>query len=49
MRLSMSINGATPIIASVAGSGFLNAHLNMRSRAKEGDYGRDVRIVGIER
>jgi hypothetical protein len=46
MRLSMSVNGATPTLASLLGPGYLSAHLKMHDRPKEGDYGKEVSIVG---
>ena len=48
MRLSISLNGSAPITASLAGPGYLNAHLTMADRPKENDHGRTVRAVGIE-
>src|SRR5438552_13121801 len=34
MRLSLSVNGAAPIVASLSGPGYLSAHLNMSDRPK---------------
>jgi len=48
MRLSISVNGSAPMTASLAGPGYLNAHLTMADRPKENDHGRTVRAVGIE-
>jgi hypothetical protein len=48
MRLSISLNGAAPITASLPGQGYLNTHLVMANRAKENDYSRKVRAVAIE-
>jgi hypothetical protein len=48
MRLSLSVNGAAPIIASLAGPGYLSAHLNMSDRPKESENSKSVRIVGTE-
>ena len=46
MRVSMSVNGATPTLASLSGPGYLSAHLNMRDRPNDSDYGKEVSIVG---
>src|SRR2546425_12408611 len=46
MRLSLSVNGAHPVIASVSGPGFLSAHLNIHDRPKEDDHSIKVRISG---
>ena len=35
MRLSLSVNGAAPIVASLPGQGYLSAHLNMNDRQTE--------------
>lgn len=48
MRLSVSINGVSRFIASLPGTGYLSAHLNMCDRPKEGDQPRTVRVVGID-
>jgi hypothetical protein len=48
MRLSLSVNNAAPVVASLSGDGYLNVHLNMHDRPKEGDYSRQVRAVGHE-
>lgn len=48
MRLSLSVNGDHNLIASIAGPGYLNAHLNMHDRPKEGDRSQIVRIVGTD-
>ncbi len=48
MRLSLSVNGAAPIVASLPGSGYLSAHLNMSDRPKENERGSSVSIGGIE-
>jgi hypothetical protein len=45
MRLSMSVNGATPTLASLSSPGYLSAHLNMHDRPKESDDGKEVSIV----
>ena len=46
MRLSLSVNGAHPVVASVSGPGFLSAHLNIHDRPKEDDHSIKVRISG---
>jgi hypothetical protein len=46
MRLSLSVNGAHPIIASVSGPGFLGAHLNIHDRPKEDDHSIKVQMSG---
>jgi hypothetical protein len=48
MRLSISLNGSAPITASLAGPGYLSAHLTMADRLRENDHGRTVRAIGIE-
>src|ERR1700730_3312635 len=48
MRLSLSVNGAHPVVASVSGPGFLSAHLNMNDRPKENGHTRKVRMRGTE-
>ncbi len=48
MRLSLSVNGAVPIIASLSGAGYLSAHLNMSDRPKENEHSKNVRISGTE-
>jgi len=48
MRISLSVNGAAPVIASLPGPGYLSAHLNMSDRPKEGEHSKKVSIVGIE-
>jgi hypothetical protein len=48
MRLSMNVNGSTPIVASVPGAGYLSAHLNMKNRPKENESGISVTISGTE-
>jgi hypothetical protein len=46
MRLSLSVNGAPPVVASLSGPGFLNAHLNVHDRPKENDHSIKIRILG---
>ncbi len=46
MRLSVSVNGSTPTLASLSGPGYLSAHLNIHDRPKESDFGKEVSIVG---
>ncbi len=48
MRLSLSVNGSTPIVASLPGAGCLRTHLTMSNRAKDSDYSKNVRAVGVE-
>jgi hypothetical protein len=48
MRLSLSVNGSTRVIASLAVPGYLSAHLNMHDRPNESDYSKKVRVVGID-
>jgi hypothetical protein len=48
MRLSLSVNGAAPIVASLPGQGYLSAHLNMNDRPKENGDKKDVRISGMQ-
>jgi|SRR5580704_3259798 hypothetical protein len=48
MRLSLSVNGAAPIVASLSGAGYLSAHLNMSDRRKESEDCKNVRIGGTE-
>ena len=48
MRLSLAINGAHRVTASVSGPGYLNVHLNMRDRPKDNDYAKRVRIDGTQ-
>jgi hypothetical protein len=38
MRLSMSVNGAAPIVASLSGPGYLSAELKMSDRPKESEH-----------
>src|SRR5229473_8486432 len=48
MRLSMAVNKSNPIIARIAGPGYLSAHLNMSDRPKDNDDKKTVRLVGME-
>jgi len=48
MRLSMAVNNGNPMIASVAGPGYLNAHLNMSDRPKDNEDKKSVRLDGME-
>jgi hypothetical protein len=48
MRLSLSVNGTAPIVASLSGPGYLSAHLNMSDRPKESEHSKNVRIGGME-
>jgi len=48
MRLSVSVNQVPQFIASLSGSGYLNAHLNMHDRPKEGDRSRKLRVVATD-
>ena len=47
MRLSMRVNGGTPVVAAMTASGYLSAHLNMNDRPKN-ESQRRVRIEGIK-
>jgi hypothetical protein len=42
--MSLSINGTRRVTASLAGAGYLSAHLNMRDRPKEGTVSSQVRF-----
>ena len=44
MRISLSINGNPQYTASLAGAGYLNAHLNLHNRPKENDLSAVVRM-----
>jgi hypothetical protein len=44
----MAVNARNPVTASLSGSGYLSAHLNMSHRPKEGVNNKSVRIDGIE-
>jgi hypothetical protein len=48
MRLSLSVNGAHPLVAAVSGPGYLSAHLNIRNRPKENDHAAKVGMRGTE-
>jgi hypothetical protein len=48
MRLSMAVNKRNPIIARIAGPGYLSAHLNMSDRPKDNDDIKTVELVGME-
>lgn len=49
MRLSMTVNGATPIVAAVSGPGYLSAHLNMKDRPnEENGSGASIGISGFQ-
>jgi len=48
MRLSLSVNGAAPVVASLSGPGYLSARLNMSDRPKEDKHENSVRINGFE-
>lgn len=48
MRLSLSVNGAAPLVTSLPGPGYLSAHLNMSDRPKEDEQSKTVRISGME-
>jgi hypothetical protein len=48
MRLSLSVNGAPSIVASLSGPGYLSAHLNMSDRPKEKQHEKSVRINAFE-
>lgn len=44
MRLSLAVNGKTRSVASLKGPGFLNAHVNLADRPKEGERSNMARI-----
>jgi hypothetical protein len=44
MRLSLAVNGKTHSIASLKGPGFVNAHVNLADRPKEGERSNMARI-----
>jgi hypothetical protein len=46
MRLSLSVNGASPVDASLSGPGYLNAHLNMQDHPQQSDRSKKIRLVG---
>jgi hypothetical protein len=48
MRLLLTVNGTARTIASLQGPGFLNAHINMCDRPKEGERTNEVRIQGSQ-
>jgi hypothetical protein len=48
MRLSLSVNGASTVVASLAGPGFLSAHLNIHDRPKENDHSIQIGIKGYQ-
>ena len=48
MRLSLSVNGTVPLVASLSGPGYLSAHLNMSDRPKEDQRRKTVSINGFE-
>jgi hypothetical protein len=48
MRLSMAVNKGNPIVATIAGPGYLDAHLNMGDRPKHDEDKKIVRLVGME-
>lgn len=47
MRLSVCVNGASVVVASLSGPGYLSAHLNIEDRPKENGQSKNVRVVGI--
>ena len=48
MRLSMAVNGSSPIVASLSHPGYLSAHLNMSDRPKDNERESNVRLDGME-
>jgi hypothetical protein len=48
MRLSVALNGKKRLTASVEGSGYLNAHLNMRNLPKDQDFNKQLQVDGID-
>jgi hypothetical protein len=48
MRISVSVNGNSRLVASLPGPGYLDAHLNMSDRPKESKRSQTLRVIGIE-
>ncbi len=48
MRLSVALNGEHQLTASVEGSGYLNAHLNMRNFPKDQDFSKQLRVNAVD-
>jgi hypothetical protein len=48
MRLSVTVNGVRRYTATVNGSGYLNAHVNLRDRPKENDRSQSIWVGGNE-
>ncbi len=48
MRLSITVNGAAPMVASVPGSGYLSAELRMMDRPEENESGTRISVGGLE-
>jgi hypothetical protein len=48
MRLSLAVNGISRLVASVAGAGYLNAHLNMQDRPKDNVRSSKMCVVGTD-
>lgn len=48
MRLSMTVNGSNPVVASLPRPGYLSAHLNLSDRPKENERQKTIRFAGIE-
>lgn len=48
MRLSMAVNGGTPVVASLPCAGYLSAHINLSDRPQDNEREKTARIAGIE-
>ena len=48
MRLSMTVNGSNPVVASLPRPGYLSAHLNLSDRPNDDERQNTIRIAGIE-
>lgn len=48
MRIAVTLNGSSKYVAGVSGAGYLNAHLNLANRPKEGRMTRALRVVGYD-
>jgi len=48
MRLSLSINGVSRLVAAVSGSGYLGGYLNLHERPKDNDYSKSIRLSGTQ-
>lgn len=48
MRISAFVNGTKQFVASLAGAGYLSAHLNLADRPKEQSQRRNLRVVAFD-